>query len=170
MPWILCKQECIPVGCVPPALPPYRKGGLYYRDSLDRDPSHRYPYYLPATSFTGGKKGLLHYTGSRLQRVRLQRSPGCNEQIFLSIKVIDRSVKNEHPLVTNSFFCILQLLVVSGTQCRCSYGENTVDLKGAFTLIETGTDADIDKKGFCRTVWIFSYWPIAKATSLKNRF
>ena len=34
------KQECIPVGYVPPALPPYRGGGLHDRAEtpLDRDP------------------------------------------------------------------------------------------------------------------------------------
>ena len=51
-PWTQCKQECIPVRCVPPAR--YRTGGLHDRDPpgqrppwtethLDRDPLDRDP-------------------------------------------------------------------------------------------------------------------------------
>ena len=56
---------------------------------------------------------VLKYTGSHSQRVQLQRSLSR----FLCIKLINCNVKtfgyNEHPLITNSFFCIL-LFVVRG--------------------------------------------------------
>ena len=52
-----------------------------------------------------------NYTGSRLQRVRLQQAPSCNEQR-------KKFSHNEHPATTNTFLCI-KLLVVSGTQYNC---------------------------------------------------
>ena len=56
-------------------------------------------------------------TGSRLQRVLLQRAD------FFAYKIIVSNVKkfgyNEHSLIISSFICIF-LLVVSGTQCLYS--------------------------------------------------
>ena len=53
------------------------------------------------------------HTLSCLQRVRLQRTTGCIEQISI-IKIIDCHVKKfsykEYPLTTSSFFCTIYLL------------------------------------------------------------
>ena len=60
------------------------------------------------------------HTGSHLQRVRLQRAPGYQEQISLHkyhwLQCLKKFGYDEQRLVTSSFFCII-LLVVSGTQC-----------------------------------------------------
>ena len=74
----------------------------------------------------------LQYTGSHLQRVRLQKTPGFNTlgpvgypvitNRYLCIKIIDYNAEkfgyNEHPLVMGSFFFCIFLLVARGTKCK----------------------------------------------------
>ena len=81
--------------------------------------------YVVRTMSTNLPKNWIHkkrqYTGYRLQRVRLQRVPGHNEQFFLSGEknLIDINVckvpLKRIPLVTS------KLLVLSGIQCRLKW-------------------------------------------------
>ena len=54
------------------------------------------------------------YTGSRIQRVWLQRTPGYYEQFFFASTFLTAMSKkfgyNDHPLITSSFFCIFYSL------------------------------------------------------------
>ena len=98
------KQECIPVGCIPPAL--YRTGvsaqgrGLYLNGvsvgggvlSVNRMTDACENITLPQTSFAGG-----NYTRSHLLRILLQRSSFFAQSL-------------QAPLTTNNIFCIFLLL------------------------------------------------------------
>ena len=90
-PWTQCKQECIPVRCVPPAR--YRTGGLHDRDPpgqrppwtethldrdpLDRDPPRQRPLKDPPDRDPPDKNtpGWRHPPG---QRSHLDRDPTQN--------------------------------------------------------------------------------------------